>query len=84
MSKKTIRIGGASGAWGVGAVTARTQPSGRRRRPLQTPSWDIRRPKRPQSRAVAALVIVSSVVNVLEEIMNSVSAASRSKVSTVS
>ena len=33
-----------------------------------------------QSRAVCALVIVSSVVNVFEETMNSVSSASRSRV----
>ena len=37
-------------------------------------------PRRAQSRAVRALVIVSSVVNVLEETMNSVSAGSRSRV----
>ncbi len=35
---------------------------------------------RAQSRAVCALVIVSSVVKVFEETMNSVSAASRSRV----
>ena len=35
---------------------------------------------RAQSRADRALVIVSSVVNVLEETMNRVSAASRSRV----
>ena len=33
-----------------------------------------------QARAVCALVIVSSVVNVLDETMNNVSAASRSRV----
>ena len=36
-----------------------------------------------QARAVAALVIVSSVVKVLDETMNSVSAASRSCVASV-
>ncbi len=36
-----------------------------------------------QARAVAALVIVSSVVKVLEEMMNSVSAASRSSVASL-
>ena len=36
-----------------------------------------------QARAVAALVIVSSVVKVLEEMMNSVSAASRSCVASL-
>ena len=35
-------------------------------------------PSRSQSRAVVALVIVSSVVNVFEQTMNSVSAGSRS------
>ena len=36
-------------------------------------------PASDQSRAVCALVIVSSVVKVLDEMMNSVSAASRSR-----
>ena len=36
-----------------------------------------------QARAVAALVIVSSVVKVLDEMMNSVSAASRSRVASL-
>ena len=37
-------------------------------------------PRTDQSRAVRALVIVSSVVNVLDETINSVSAGSRSRV----
>ena len=47
---------------------------------LATACSSPERARRHQSRAVWALVIVSSVVKVLEETMNSVSAGSRSRV----
>ena len=46
---------------------------------LATAAWSPPRPASIQSRAVWALVIVSSVVNVFDEMMNSVSAGSRSR-----
>ena len=47
---------------------------------LATALLVARAPASDQSRAELALVIVSSVVNVFEEMMNSVSAGSRSRV----
>ena len=61
--------------------TPRPPPrSSRRRRSAARPRRRSRAPASAQARALRALVIVSSVVNVFEETTNSVSAGSRSRV----
>ena len=69
----------------VGGVDAELRPPSRRWSRPRRSAW--RRPSRRRpvpaatsARAVCALVIVSSVVKVFEETMNSVSAASRSRI----